>query len=41
MMRLIYYDQALKLKPDYFEAYNNKGNYAYYLKRYDEASVSL
>jgi predicted O-linked N-acetylglucosamine transferase (SPINDLY family) len=34
---LSHYDQALKLKPDYAEAYNNKGNIFFNLKRHDEA----
>ena len=32
-----HYDQAIKLKPDYAEAYNDKGNSLIELKRYEEA----
>ena len=32
-----YYNQAIKLKPDFAEAYNNKGSIYKDLKRYDEA----
>jgi predicted O-linked N-acetylglucosamine transferase (SPINDLY family) len=34
---LAHHDKALSLKPDYAEAWSNKGNALYELKRYDEA----
>jgi predicted O-linked N-acetylglucosamine transferase (SPINDLY family) len=34
---LSHYDRALKLKPDFAEAYNDKGNSLIELKRYEEA----
>ena len=33
------YDQAIRLKPDYAEAYNNRGNAKRALERHDEAIV--
>ena len=34
---IAHYDQALSLKPDYAEAWSNKGVTLHELKRYDEA----
>ena len=37
---LISYEQALKIQPDFHDAWNNKGYALWYLKRYEEAIAS-
>ena len=37
---LSYYDKVISLKPDYAEAYNNRGNVLLDMKRYDDAILS-
>ena len=34
---ILNFDKAIKLKPDYFEAFANKANVYYKMKNYEEA----